>query len=112
MKYEPNERLAGVVYPDPADVQRWHEAGALRDETLAEGFRSAARKHATRDAILWVGGKMTYAQLDEASDRVAAGLLDLGLAPLDRVIFQLSNTPETLIAYIACWKAEIGRAHV
>lgn len=107
MKYEPNERLAGVVYPDPVDVQRWHEAGALTDETLAEGFRSAAKKHATRDAILWVGGKMTYAQLDVASDRVAAGLLDLGLAPLDRVIFQLSNTPETLIAYIACWKTGI-----
>lgn len=107
MKYTPNEPLAGVVYPDSADVKRWHEAGALTDETLAEAFRASANEHATRNAVLWVGGAMTYAELDAASDRAAAGFLALGLVPHDRVIFQLSNTPETIISFIACWKAGI-----
>lgn len=107
MKYTPNEPLPGIVYPDPVDVKRWHQAGALTDETLAEAFRASAKKHATRNAVLWVGGAMTYAELDAASDRAAAGFLALGLVPHDRVIFQLSNTPETIIAFIACWKAGI-----
>ncbi|WP_299847757.1 AMP-binding protein [uncultured Paracoccus sp.] len=107
MSFEPEELIEGVVYPDAADLKRWTEAGALTLETLADGFRAAAARHATRDAVNWQGGRMSYADLDAATDRVAAGLLSLGLRPLDRVVFQLTNTPEALVAFLACWKAAI-----
>ncbi|AUH65261.1 AMP-binding protein [Paracoccus zhejiangensis] len=107
MSFEPEEPIEGVVYPDAADLKRWTEAGALTLETLADGFRAAAARHATRDAVIWQGGRMSYADLDAATDKVAAGLLSLGLKPRDRVVFQLTNTPEALIAFLACWKAAI-----
>lgn len=107
MAFEAKNPIPGVVYPLPADIAGWHAAGALTAETLADGFRAAVAAHAERDAILWLDGRLTYAELDAATDRLAAGLLKLGLKPLDRVVFQLSNTPEALIAFIACWKAAI-----
>lgn len=107
MTFESKRPIAGVVYPDPADLKRWSEAGALTPETLADGFRAAVKAHGGHDAVVWLDGKLTYAELDAATDKVAAGLLGLGLKPLDRVIFQLTNTPETLIAFLACWKAAI-----
>lgn len=107
MTFAPKTPIEGVVYPDPADMQRWAEAGAITTETLADGFRVAAAAHADRDAVLWLEGKYTYAELDAVTDKVAAGLLSLGLKPRDRVIFQLTNTPETVISFLACWKAGI-----
>ncbi|MCE8024128.1 AMP-binding protein [Billgrantia aerodenitrificans] len=107
MTYQPQHPIAGVVYPPTADLKRWHEAGVLTTETLADGFRAAARRHAEQPAILWLDGQYRYAELDALTDRAAQGLLSLGLKPLDRVIFQLTNKPETLIAFLACWKAGI-----
>ncbi|MHA6761411.1 long-chain-fatty-acid--CoA ligase [Streptacidiphilus sp. PAMC 29251] len=48
---------------------------------------------------------MTYAQLDESSDRVAAGLLARGLVRGDKVAVQLPNIPEFLQAYFGILKA-------
>lgn len=107
MDFEPRNPIPGVVYPLPDDLRRWSEAGALTAETLGEGFRAAAASNPDRDAVLWLDGRLSYAELDEATDRLAAGLLKLGLKPLDRVAFQLSNTPETLLSFLACWKAGI-----
>lgn len=107
MTFSPQQPIPSVVYPDPADLKRWHDMGAMPAETLADGFRAAAAAHADRPAIVWLDGTLTYRELDESTDKIAAGLLDLGLRPLDRAIFQLTNTPETLMAYLACWKAGI-----
>lgn len=107
MTFEPETPIEGVVYPDPTDLACWAEADAITRETLADGFRAAAKAHGGRDAVLWLEGKYTYAELDILTDSVAAGLLELGLKPRDRVIFQLTNTPETLICFIACWKVGI-----
>ena len=107
MAYEPQTRIPGVVYHTAEDLRRWAEAGALKPMTLADGFRATAQAHADRPALLWLDGSLTYRELDEATDRVAAGLLALGLRPLDRVVLQLGNAPETLMVYLACWKAAI-----
>ncbi|MCE8018741.1 AMP-binding protein [Halomonas sp. MCCC 1A11036] len=107
MTYQPQHPMAGVVYPPAADLERWHASGTITAETLADGFRAAARQHAERPAILWLDGQISYSELDATTDRVAQGLLQQGLKPLDRVIFQLTNKPETLIAFLACWKAGI-----
>ncbi|MBM2294488.1 AMP-binding protein [Sulfitobacter pseudonitzschiae] len=107
MTFAPQNPIEGVVYPDPSDMQRWAEAGAITRETLADGFRQAASRHAERDAVRWLEGKYSYRELDAITDSVAASLLKLGLKPCDRVLFQLTNTPETLVSFLACWKAGI-----
>lgn len=107
MTFAPQNPINGVVYPDPSDMQRWTEAGAITRETLADGFRQAASRHAERDAVRWLEGKYSYRELDAITDSVAASLLKLGLKPCDRVLFQLTNTPETLVSFLACWKAGI-----
>jgi long-chain acyl-CoA synthetase len=51
------------------------------------------------------GGSMTYAALEAASDRFAAGLLTRGLGPGDAVGLQLPNVPQFVIAYFGILKA-------
>jgi long-chain acyl-CoA synthetase len=47
----------------------------------------------------------SYAEVDELSGRVAAGLRAAGLAPGDAVAVQLPNVPEFLVAYFGILKA-------
>src|SRR5260370_26210630 len=47
----------------------------------------------------------TYADLDEQSDRFAAGLREAGLETGDVVALQLPNVPHFLIAYFRALKA-------
>jgi long-chain acyl-CoA synthetase len=50
-------------------------------------------------------GTLSYEQVDEASGRVAAALLALGLERGDRVAVQLPNLPEFLVSYFGILKA-------
>ena len=50
---------------------------------------------------------MTYRELDEITDRLAAALLRLGAKPLDRVMFQIANCNEVIYAIVACVKAQL-----
>lgn len=104
-EFEPEIRIPGVVYPSAERNRRYVEAGVLTHETLAQGFCASAADNAERPAVVWLGGSLTFAELDAASDRFGAGLLKLGLRPLDRVVFQMTNSPEQIIAYLGCWKA-------
>src|SRR5438094_3239691 len=97
--------LAGVVYPAQDDLRRYVEAGVLGSETLPEAFAESFRRNAKRTAVCGPEGTLTYEKLDELTDRAGAALLRLGLKPLDRVMFQLGNSPEFLIAFIGCLKA-------
>jgi long-chain acyl-CoA synthetase len=51
------------------------------------------------------GGQLTYRQLDQASDRVAANLVAAGIEPGDRVALQLPNIPQFLTSYFGILKA-------
>lgn len=97
--------LAGVVYPPHEDLRRYMEAGLLGGATLPEAFADSFRNNAQRTAICGPEGTLSYEKLDELTDRAGAAMLRLGLRPLDRVIFQLGNSPELLIAFIGCLKA-------
>lgn len=97
--------IAGVVYPDQADLARYVSEGVLGFETLAQGFRSSVERYPDRVALLGPGLRVTYAELDSQSSRLGAALLAQGLEPLDRVIFQLGNCAELVVAFIACLKA-------
>ena len=58
-----------------------------------------------RRALEFHGRFWSYAELDADADRLAATLLALGLEPMDRIAVLLQNQPETVITYLACFKA-------
>lgn len=97
--------LPGVVYPDPQESRAYIEAGLLGEETLPGALRASFARHAERLALDGPGGRITYAELDSRSERLGAALLRTGLAPLDRVVFQLNNCAELVVAWVACLKA-------
>lgn len=50
---------------------------------------------------------MTYAELEAAVAAVAAGLLEAGIVPGDRVALFMPNCPELVISYLACFTAGV-----
>ncbi|WP_290623916.1 AMP-binding protein, partial [Archaeoglobus sp. UBA231] len=53
----------------------------------------AAEKYSEHIAVFFLGNQITYKQVNEASDKVAAFLFELGIQKGDRVIVSLPNTP-------------------
>ncbi|HEX4359829.1 MAG TPA: AMP-binding protein [Pseudonocardia sp.] len=89
----------------PAElVARYRAAGYWRDETLGGLLRDwAARsgdKIALRDGRPG-GASLSYAELDRRADATAAGLRGLGIAPGDRVVVHLPNTPDFVVVLFA-----------
>ena len=75
------------------------------DRTLLDYLRDTVAGHADRPALLFNGAKVSYGQLDRLSDALAAGLVELGVRPGDRVALCLPNCPQFLIAEFGVWKA-------
>ena len=96
--------LEGVVPFPPEFAKRYREKGYWRDKSLAEEFAEVFRQYGDRIAFLDRGKTYTYAEVDRASERLALNLLDLGLAPLDRVVVQMPNVIEFVFLYIALQK--------
>ncbi len=99
--------LPGVVYPPEKVLERYVTEGALGEVTLAEALMESLVKRPDKTAVSSPEGSITYAQLDHDSDCFAGALLDLGLEPLDRVVFQVVNSLEIVVALVACWKADL-----
>ena len=72
---------------------------------LAVILTESARRAPDRPVAVFDGGQLTYRQLDQASDRVAANLAAAGIKPGDRVALQLPNIPQFLISYFGILKA-------
>jgi long-chain acyl-CoA synthetase len=69
----------------------------------------SARTYPQADALIQVGPKfdrrITYAQLDDLSDRFARSLIERGLQRGDRVAIMLPNCPQFVVAAYGIWKA-------
>ncbi|WP_370461429.1 (2,3-dihydroxybenzoyl)adenylate synthase [Micromonospora sp. Llam0] len=73
---------------------RYRAAGHWAGDTFSDLLRGWARQHGGRTALVDGARRWTYRQLDEAADRLSAGLRRLGLRRGDRVILQLPNRAE------------------
>ncbi|GAA1619160.1 AMP-binding protein [Kribbella sancticallisti] len=89
----------------PELAERYRADGLWGDSSIAREFSAVAARHPGGLAVVAEQGSLTYAELDERTDRIGAGLLELGLRPGDRVIFQVTNRLETVVAWYACLKA-------
>src|SRR5262249_11508151 len=108
---------------DPPPVHPWlahYEQGVpatvtVPDLPLAELLRGAARTYASQAALrmvlkylptgLAIQSRMSYLELDQASDRFAAGLRNLGVRKGDRIALMLPNLPQSVVAYLGVLKA-------
>ncbi|MGQ4600246.1 AMP-binding protein [Nocardia sp. R6R-6] len=94
--------------PVPAHTAaEYREAGYWTGRPLGDLLRHSARKYPRRPALLDDNGAHTYAEVDAAADRMAHGLLALGIAPGDRVVVQLPNVPEFLTVLFGLLRAGI-----
>jgi len=64
----------------------------------------AARRWGAREALAFQGRRWTFAELHAGVDAAAKGLLQLGIAPGDRVALWMVNRPEWLHAMFAIMK--------
>jgi acyl-CoA synthetase (AMP-forming)/AMP-acid ligase II len=63
------------------------------------------RRRAPDKVALWFGERSwTYAELDDATNRIAAGLSAAGVGAGERVALFLPNCPELVLGYFACFK--------
>lgn len=99
--------IDGVVYPTQARAEAALASGAWIASTVGDALRATARRYPQRAAFIGDQRSIGFAELDEATERLGAALLTLGLEPGDRAIFQLGTTVETAIALLACFKAGI-----
>jgi fatty-acyl-CoA synthase len=76
---------------------------ALIEETIGDNLRRVAGAHPDAEAVVSChqGVRLTYAQLDDAVDEVAAGLLELGLVAGDRVGIWSPNCVEWVLLQYA-----------
>ncbi|TWS26052.1 AMP-binding protein [Tsukamurella sputi] len=83
----------------------YRASGAWSAEPTTARLHESAVAHADRIALITADAEYTYRELDERTDRIAAGLAALGLRPGDPVIFQVNNRDATVLAWYGVLKA-------
>src|ERR1039458_4704624 len=90
--------LQGCTAWPEESARRYRRQGYWADITLYGMLLRSVAAAPDRIALVQGTRRLTYAQLASAIDRLAGRLIDLGFRPLDRVVFQLPNSIEFVIA--------------
>ncbi len=96
---EPHAKDAAIAPARGADAgsaKHWfpkRTIGSLLDER--------ARRDGTREALVFEGGRATFADLTREVDMLARGLMHLGIAPGEKVSLWMMNRPEWIHAALA-----------
>jgi len=68
-------------------------------------LESSAKKYPDSPCTIFKGAKITYREMNELTDRLAAGIADLGVKKGDRVGIFMPNTPQFVLTFFAVLKA-------
>ncbi len=79
----------------------WYTLPELPEKTLSDYVRGYAAQFPDREALVFLGQAITYKQLDELADRMAALFAEQGAGEGDVLGMQLPNTPQYVIGFIA-----------
>jgi long-chain acyl-CoA synthetase len=74
------------------------------DRSLTDYLRDSATRWPDRPALLFKGSTVSYRQLDDESNALAAAMVAMGIKRGDRVALCLPNCPQFLLAEFAAWK--------
>jgi len=72
--------------------------------TFGDMFDKTTDLYPNKEAVIDDTGRLTYAQVREKADRLAVGLMELGIQPQQRVLIQLPNWSEFVYTYFALQK--------
>ena len=75
------------------------------EKSLPEYFKDSLNVTPHKVAISFYGYDMTYQELDEAIDRLAEGLVGLGINKGNRVALLMQNCPQFVISYFGILRA-------
>lgn len=96
--------LSGCIPYEPADAARYDRHRWWPGLTLGDLLDKAADVYPDAEAFLDGTTRLTWREARERVDRLATGLMELGIEPLDRVLVQLPNWNEFPLAYFALQK--------
>ena len=77
----------------------------LGEHNLAVAGEKAFERHGDYESYFFEGNWYRNGVLFERSQRLAGGLIELGIEPGDRVVVMTSNTPDVGVCYSALWRA-------
>ncbi|HEX6471811.1 MAG TPA: amino acid adenylation domain-containing protein [Streptosporangiaceae bacterium] len=104
---DPEAAQAPASQPDPA----WNDTGrAVPPATLAELFEAQVARAPERPAVVFDGGALSFAELDERANRLAHLLVGRDVGPERIVALVLPRSVEIVVAQLAVAKA--GGAYV
>ena len=86
---------------DPNVPQR---IGTYPDKTLVDFVRERAKEKPEATALVFKGKKISFGEIERASDAFARGLREIGVKEGERVALLLPNAPQFIIAELAAWK--------
>ena len=97
--------LPGCV-PWPEEyAERYRERGYWEGKSIPAALAESIARWPKKVALVHGAGRITYAELGERVERIAAGFARAGLKPLDRVVLQLHNVPEFVYAFFGLIRA-------
>lgn len=100
-----DDEHALVPYPTEL-VETYRSAGCWQGRTLPTELATSFTEHADRTALVTREVRWTYAELRVQVDTFARGVVTATtLRPGDRVMFQMGNVAETVVAYLGALTA-------
>ncbi|MDN3358646.1 non-ribosomal peptide synthetase [Actinomadura sp. DC4] len=87
-------------------VEEWNDTAVeVKDETLAGLFEARAAESPDAVAVVFEGRRVTYAELDDAADRLARHLVTRGVGPEQVVAVAVPRSVELVVSLLAVLKA-------
>jgi 2,3-dihydroxybenzoate-AMP ligase len=96
--------LEGYIGPRVEDEQHYIASGWWRDVTFGDVLDEVAGKYPDKEAFVDNKLRLTFTQLRETINRLAANLVELGIVKGDCVLLQLPNWAEFLFSFYALQK--------
>ncbi|MBW1999420.1 MAG: AMP-binding protein, partial [Deltaproteobacteria bacterium] len=96
--------LEGFIPYTEEQVREYTRVGGWLNLTYGDLLDRAAEKNPDKIAVVDDRTRLTYRELKDKVDRFALALLELGIKPHDRIIIQLPNRYEFVVAFYAMQK--------
>jgi len=98
-------QVESIISPELAS--RYRQEGYWTDKTLSQYFNETVKTYADKTAIVYQEQRISYSELAEKVNRVAAHLIKAGLRKGDVLSVQLPNWPEFIYLFYGAIKAGI-----
>lgn len=84
--------------------EKYKSTGAWQGITIGDLLDRTAGKYPSKEALINGPTRLTYSQWNQSVNRIAIGLLEIGIKKGDKVIIQLPNIPEFIYVFFALTK--------